>query len=259
MALCPSCGSDAAGLFCAACGAPVGAAHCSSCGAALSPGSRFCASCGQGIGSSSRPPARSKLTLLPVIAGGLAIVALLVVLYRSDSRARQAASVPEPEPEAAPPDLGSMTPRERFDRLYDRVMRATEKGDQATVDRFGQMALAAYGMLDQVDTDARYHAVLLRLHLNDADGARQLVDTIVRTANGHLFGYLAQGMMARWKSDSAALEAAYRGYVGRYDTELAKHLDEYTAHKTMLDQFLTDAKAALARRPGGLPAGEAPR
>ena len=42
------------------------------------------------------------------------------------------------------PDLASMTPREQFDRLYNRVMQASEQGDTATANRFSPMALQAY-------------------------------------------------------------------------------------------------------------------
>jgi hypothetical protein len=140
-----------------------------------------------------------------------------------------------------------MTPRERFDRLYDRVMRASENGDQTTVGRFGPMALAAYSMLDSVDTDARYHAALLRLHTGDAAGAKSLADTMVATTPGHLFGYLARGMVARWSGDSLTLKTAYRAYLDRYPAEIAKPREDYQSHRTMLDRFRDDAKQALGK------------
>ena len=36
-------------------------------------------------------------------------------------------------PAGTPPDISNMSPKERYDRLYNRVMRAAESGDQATV------------------------------------------------------------------------------------------------------------------------------
>jgi hypothetical protein len=150
------------------------------------------------------------------------------------------------EQPATPPDISQMTPRQRFDRLYDRVMRASEGGDQATAERFGPMALGAYQQLDSVDVDARYHAALLKLHLGDAEGARLLGDTIAVTAKGHLFGYVIRGTAARWRGDSLAAKAAYRDFLAHYDAEIARGLDEYTAHKTSLDRFLRDAKESTS-------------
>ena len=60
-----------------------------------------------------------------------------------------------------------MSPRERFDRLYNRIMTAAENGDEGTVTNFTPMALSAYSMLDTVDADARYHAALIKLHTGD--------------------------------------------------------------------------------------------
>jgi hypothetical protein len=88
------------------------------------------------------------------------------------------------------PDISQMTPRERFDRLFDRVMGAAERGDSTTVTQFSPMALGAYDMLDQVDADARYHAAMIHLVNGGVDAALALADTIQRAAPNHLFGYL---------------------------------------------------------------------
>ncbi len=67
------------------------------------------------------------------------------------------------------PDISRMTPKERFDKLYDRILQALRAGDTLTLDRFAPMALAAYQMLDSADVDSttRRRAAILRLHLGD--------------------------------------------------------------------------------------------
>ena len=60
-----------------------------------------------------------------------------------------------------------MTPRERFDRLFNRIMQAAEQGDSVEVERFTPMALGAYQQLDSRDADARYHAAVLHLQVGD--------------------------------------------------------------------------------------------
>ena len=77
------------------------------------------------------------------------------------------------------PDISNMTPRERFNRLYNRVMQAAQSGDEATVSRFTPMALAAYAQLDTIDSDARYHAALLKVHTGNVAESRALADTIL--------------------------------------------------------------------------------
>jgi len=147
--------------------------------------------------------------------------------------------------EERPPDLSTMTPRERFNRLYNRIMRGAEAGDQATVSRFTPMALMAYAQLDTVDADARFHAALLRVHTGDAAAARALGDTVLQQTPGHLFGYVILGTVARWQKDDAALRRAYTGFLQHYDAEMKAGRVEYGEHSTSLDDF---RKAALAAR-----------
>ena len=64
-----------------------------------------------------------------------------------------------------------MTPRERFDRLFNRIMEAGQQGDTAQVARFTPMALGAYAQLDTFDADARYHAAVLHLQVGRIAGA----------------------------------------------------------------------------------------
>ena len=81
-----------------------------------------------------------------------------------------------------------MSPRERFNRLYNRIMRGAEAGDEATVTRFTPMALMAYAQLDTIDADARFHAALLQVHTGNADAARALGDTVLRQPPGTCSG-----------------------------------------------------------------------
>ena len=144
----------------------------------------------------------------------------------------------------APPDISNMTPRERFDRLFTRVMRAAESGDQATVTSFAPMAISAYHMLDSLDADARYHAALIDLHTGDVTGAGALADSILKAEPGHLFGYVVRGTIARFQKDDRALRQTYTDFLAHYDAEKAKKRPEYEEHPRALEEFLTAAKAA---------------
>jgi hypothetical protein len=138
-----------------------------------------------------------------------------------------------------------MSPRERFNRLYNRIMTAAQAGDQTTAERFMPMALMAYAQLDTVDADARYHAALLRAHTGDMETSRALADTILAQNPGHLFGYVIRGTVARFRKDDKELNAAYSGYLKRYDEELRAGRQEYGEHRTALEDF---HRAALEAR-----------
>jgi hypothetical protein len=137
-----------------------------------------------------------------------------------------------------PPDLSTMSPRERFDRLYRRVMQAAERGDTATVARFSPMAFMAYGQLDSADADARYHAAVLHLHVRgDTAAALRLADTILAAAPHHLFGYLIRGTAARLAGNAPLLERAYADFLAAWDGEMRAARPEYRDHEAMLKQF----------------------
>ena len=176
-------------------------------------------------------------------------LAVFGVLALSRNPAYTASAPPGGVPQASAaaaelPDISNMSPRERFDRLFDRVMRSSETGDESSVTTFAPMALQAYAMLDSVDADARYHAALIMLHTGDVDGARALADTISKEQPGHLFGPVVRGTIARFRQDQKGLDAAYAEFLKNYDRENAAARQEYTAHKRALDDFLEAARAA---------------
>lgn len=146
--------------------------------------------------------------------------------------------------DGAAPDISNMTPRERFDRLFNRIMRAAEQGDETTVTTFAPMAISAYGMLDSADADARYHAALIYLHTGNVDGARALADTILQRQPAHLFGYVIRGTIARFNKDDALLRKSYRDFLSHYDAETNAKRAEYSEHPRALEEFLKAARAA---------------
>jgi hypothetical protein len=195
----------------------------------------------------------------PWIIAGVALAALLAAVLVMVSRApappmvaaaADAVSPDAPADEPAAPDISAMSPRDRFDRLYNRVMRAAQAGDQATVERFTPMALMAYGQLDSLDADARYHAALLEVHSGDMAGPSALADTILARQPGHLFGYIVRGTVARWQKDEAALDRAYAGFLEHYDAEMKAARPEYGEHRTSVDEFHRQAVTARSSRAG---------
>lgn len=251
---CPACGAAASGRYCAQCGASLTAEArpCPRCGHAIEVATRFCGRCGASVSAGSVRPSGFRAStgwLVAAGAGALALGVLLVVLIGRESRA--AAPPAEIGPagvgvgsEGTPPDISAMSPRERFDRLYNRVMRAAESGDDATAAQFTPMALLAYSQLGATDPDARYHVAMLLMHTGQTSAAAAVADSVRRETPGHLFGFLLQGTLARWSKDSVALAKAYRGFLGRYDVELATDKPEYKEHQRGLSEFRSAALAA---------------
>ena len=175
------------------------------------------------------------------------MLALAVVVLARDSRRPSAAAeeIASEQPQESPPDISGMSPRERFNRLYNRIMRAAQSGDEASVTRFTPMALMAYAQLDTIDADARYHAALLKVHTGELDAARALSDTILAQTPGHLFGYVIRGTVARFRKDDKELDRAYAEFLKRYEQELKLNRAEYGEHQRALDDF---RRAALESR-----------
>jgi hypothetical protein len=149
-------------------------------------------------------------------------------------------------PQGPAPDISRMTPRERFDRLFNRIMQADERGDSLEVESFTPMALGAYDQLDATDIDARYHAAVLRNKARDFAGARALADTILTESPGHLFGYIIRGESAYFQNDGAALARAQRDFLGHYGAAMRSNRVEYLEHKPALDEFKKKAEGAVS-------------
>lgn len=141
------------------------------------------------------------------------------------------------------PDISGMSPRERFDRLFDRVVGAAERQQPDTVALFAPMALGAYALLDAVDIDARYHAAMIHLVVGELAEARALADSIEAEVPGHLFGALIRGEAAEVENDLSALERAYAAFLGAWDREQAAGRSEYAEHQPILEDFRTRALA----------------
>jgi hypothetical protein len=223
---------------------------------------QFCSQCGAPTGIAAEPLAareRRGWTTAAIAVGLLALVLVWAVAQKPATPPAAPAAVGESGSAAAPPDLSTMSAREQFDRLYNRVMQAAESGDTATVSRFAPMAFTAYGRLDSVNADARYHAAVLTLHVrSDTAGALRLADSILAESPRHLLGYLIRGTAARLSGNNRLLGKAYGDFLAAWDAETKAGRPEYLDHRTMLDQFRASAVAAGYSSTGKASSGRAP-
>jgi hypothetical protein len=252
---CPACGATGSGNFCSSCGAGLAPRTCSACQAQLSTQARFCHHCGdpapQPAGSPSTHASRERTAWM--VAGVLCLLLLGAIIFKV-TRGLSGPAAPDManpgaggSPASAPvaggpaPDISRMTPRERFDRLFNRIMQAADRGDSVQVERFLPMALGAYGQLDSVDVDARYHAAVLHLQAGDAPGALALADTILAAVPTHLFGFIVRGDAARLEHDAATEKRAQADFLAHYDAEMKVKRVEYLEHQPAINQFRKEA------------------
>jgi hypothetical protein len=194
---------------------------------------------------------KSIQSIVPWAALGISIVALVVALlawFDRGGRAQQPAEAMSSESAAAafsspgqPPDLSSMTPRQAADRLFNRVMTANESGDRAEAMRFVPMALQAYEGLGTLDNDARYHVALIHLVAGDTAKARVQIESLRKSAPGHLLASMLEYQIAERAGNEGAAIRAYKTFLAAYDTEIAAGRSEYHDHQGSIDRFRQDA------------------
>ncbi len=208
-----------------------------------------------GVAAAAAPAATAESRTPWLVAGFLVIAGLTYIAYLGINRnnppevARMAnagnAAPGGGDQEAtgpaagAPPDISAMSPTERFNRLFDRVMRAAAAGDSAQARQFMPMAIQAYGMLDTVTADARYHVAVLYAVSGQDAAALAVADTLLAQNPNHLFGYLVRGEVADRRKDAAAAAAARKDFMAHYQAEIGRaDRPEYGEHKPVIDEYL---------------------
>ncbi len=169
------------------------------------------------------------------------VVALTAVVWATAARpAEPVATVPSQL------DLSMMTPQQRADSLFNRVMWAHQRGEYAEVTTFAPRAIEAYRGLGELSSDERYHVGVLYSVGGPMEMALVHADSLEIGVPGHLFTAMLRGGVARVRGDTAALHSAYRAFLENYDSEMESGRTEYQDHATSVETFFNEA-----RRGGG--------
>ena len=139
------------------------------------------------------------------------------------------------------PDISSLSPRERADRLYDRVMAQSARGKTDSASFFATMAVGAYQALAPLDSDLRYDYGRMAEIAGDLPLAQAQADTILRENPDHLLGLILAARVAQARNDAATSQKLLARATRAQKTELAKSLDEYTRHKNDIDAAIAMA------------------
>ena len=261
---CPSCGASASGRFCASCGAPLAGATCSVCKGDLTPGSKFCHHCGTASGPARAVASFGKTSSLPWIVAALALLTMFAMLAGRGFNNRRGATLDAPQnalPQAGlddrvpdssgggtparAPDISSLSPTERTDRLFNKVMLLYSQGKSDSVQFFAPMALTSYQMLGTMNNDQHYDMGRVAEVAGAIPLAKAQADSILKKSPTHLLGLILAARVAGLQGDSSALRSYEKRLVAAEKTELAKKLDEYDRHQDDIANGIAEARKAV--------------
>jgi hypothetical protein len=195
-------------------------------------------------------PARNSLAwLVPGIAV-LALVAFLIgqrvgIGSSTGDAASGAADAPSTAggaPAGGAVDISQMSPEERANRLFDRIMSYSERGKQDSARFFAPMAIQAYQMLGTPDAHARYDIGMIAFVTGDAPLARAEADTILAKDTSHLLGLILAMKAAALRNDAAARAQFEKRFKASEPTERAKKLKEYEDHASDIEAAMRSAR-----------------
>jgi len=130
-----------------------------------------------------------------------------------------------------------MTPREAADRLFNRVMMASEQGNQAEALSFVPMAVQAYASLPALDRDAHYHLGLIHGVAGDRADLDQQIAALRQGAPNHLLALVLEHDAAERSGDQAAVSRLRAAFDAAYAAEIAMARPEYEAHGNTIERF----------------------
>ncbi|MEO8192669.1 MAG: zinc ribbon domain-containing protein [Gemmatimonadales bacterium] len=261
--ICAACSTPGSGRFCSNCGVFLEAAICAGCGASLSPGARFCHDCGHpanhaaGLPDSDPSPSKASVSnSLPWIVAAIALVTLLAFLAGSAFNTSRGSSLDAPQnalPQAGlgetavrGPDISQLSPQERADRLFTRVMLLNSEGKTDSVLFFAPMAISAYQMLAPMSADQRYDLGRIAEVSGALPLAKAQADTILGQNPTHLLGLILATRIASLENRAADRQAYESRLIASYHPETAKKLPEYERHGDDIAAALADARRAGA-------------
>jgi hypothetical protein len=235
------------------------------CSAELTPGARFCHRCGASTAAST-VARESKTNTLPWIVAALAFLALFAMAAGRGFNTRRGSTVDGSQnalPQvglddrgssdtqsagARAPDISSLSPQERADRLYNRVMLLASEGKIDSVQFFAPMALTAYEMLSPLNVDQRYDMGRIGEVAGALPFAQAQADSILRENPNHLLGLILEARLATIAGDSARVRLYERKLLAVEKAELSRKRVEYSRHQDDIVNALQQARKSLAVR-----------
>lgn len=238
---------------------------CEQCGTPLSASANFCPNCGVavagGIPAAAVPagnptaagspagsgPDSGLVRSLPWLLPSVAVVAVLIFAVRSGRPEAPAMGGGFP---GAATDISQMSPDERVDRLFNRVMTAASAGKMDSVTFFAPMAISSFQALDPLTPHRRYDLGLIYLVSGEPALALAQADSILGVEARHLLGLALAMRGARATGDETARQRYATRFLESLAPERARALPEYLDHATDITEATAEAEG---RSPGSAP------
>lgn len=224
--------------------------YCSACGTKYNDGARFCHNCGlpiEGRPSVAAAPASANLwrVSLPLLALVAVVVISIVQLATRGDGADAGNAIPLGAGMGGgrAPDISAMSPQERADRLFNRVMMLTSQGKLDSAVFFAPMARGAIEALAPLNAHLHYDLGLISLVAGDAQHATAQADSILAERPTHLLGLVLAARAADLRGDLAAAARFRQRLLQAEQAERAVGLQEYVDHDA-------DIRAAVGPSPG---------
>jgi hypothetical protein len=197
---------------------------------------------------------------MPWVVAAIALVALIALVVGQRFGARDTGNTDVLDgangqgttvitaPDAAPagvmpraPDISQLTPAQRAERLYDRIMRENESGHPENVRTFLPMATAAYDAIAPLNLDQRYDLGRIGEVAGDTTLARAQADSILRERPTHLLGLILGAKAARMVGNEPQARQFDARLLSVAPRERSVQLPEYLLHKNDIDAALAAA------------------
>jgi hypothetical protein len=176
-----------------------------------------------------------------------AVLVLIVVVFFRLGAARDVPAAADATPLASgamtPPDISSMSPEERANRLFNRVMAYASEGKADSAAFFAPMAISAIESLTPLTLHTRYDLGLVALAAGDLDKAKAQSDTILKERPTHLLGLILASRAAEARGDAAAAKTFRKKLLDAEKTERAAALPEYRDHDADLRAAIEEARS----------------
>jgi hypothetical protein len=213
---------------------------------------RYCAHCGSDLRATRRSVTLASLA--PWLVTFVAVLATVTIAFSSRTGGGGGgggAPVAGGDPGTIlAPDISSLSPEERVDRLFNRVMSLSAAGKEDSVAFFAPMAVNAIAALVPLSPHRHYDLGLVLLVSGDVAGAQAQADTILAASRTHLLGLALAMRAANAAGDVSGARRLGARFTAALAAERAKGLQEYTDHAPDITDAIEEAAGRRERMVG---------
>jgi len=218
---------------------------CPKCGTKNATKAKYCSNCGTQINKAiDRQIPKLKIFILLLILMFVSITGSLGIFlgFNNDSVKENVADKNLPLSQSStqnsrPPDLSKMSPREAADRLFNRVMAASERGDVNEARRFAPMTIQAYELIDNINLDGLFHLGLMNLVMKDKKDVMSFAQRIKDEVPNHLLALFLEYKVAEMAQDANKKSKIGKIFLKSYPKEIKIDREEYVAHRISIEDL----------------------